>query len=600
MPVTINKGLLPLKIHYFLKYGGMSFFTFLPVVARQKGIPTLAVGLMWTVTPLSSCAINIMMSTLADAFKIHRALFLAGMVTLSTSFLSIFLLPDISRSSHTQTEATVSLHCLDNITRLSLCSKVNENYNAFSLSVFQKCAESNTSDKLAKTEEDVINCMVNCTYPQDVTLNENLLMPSDLIFNLSEKQSVFNVCENDTCAIITGANASPLLSQFSNFTCGEMYDATCLYHCGSVDSRDEKGITLSDVIPTAEFWLIFILLVLLYGGNATTTTMADTVCFSLLGNARHKYGRQRMWGSVGWGSVGTVSGALVDYYSKGRAHINYTPALIISGIFLTLNLIVSLQIKFSFSKKDKLIARNVGNLICTPKMMIYMLTVIVVGLSMGTMWTFLFIIVEDVALAWDPFFPHMKLLQGLMLGAECFLGEVPFLFLSSLIIKKMGKIPTFALSLTAFSLRLLLYSSVTNPWYFLPVDLLHGLSFGLFYPNMISYASSVAPRGAQATVQGIIKSIFIGGVSSGAMVGGLLVKTVGGSRAYLYMGLFDVAFTLFFIIIQFLIYKISSRKSQDEDEDSAPEEGQVLENGIRKTLYECDAEGQRSICDLQT
>lgn len=41
--------------------------------------------------------------------------------------------------------------------------------------------------------------------------------------------------------------------------------------------------------------------------------------------------------------------------------------------------------------------------------------------------------------------------------------------------------------------------------------MLHGVSFGLFYPNMISYGSSVAPKGAQATVQGIVKSLFIVG-----------------------------------------------------------------------------------------
>lgn len=64
------------------------------------------------------------------------------------------------------------------------------------------------------------------------------------------------------------------------------------------------------------------------------------------------------------------------------------------------------------------------------------------------------------------------------------------------------------------SLRLLLYSLVVNPWYFLPIELLNGLSHGIFYPNMISYASSIAPKGAQATVQGIVKSVFILGEMS--------------------------------------------------------------------------------------
>ncbi|KAK8754533.1 hypothetical protein OTU49_016634 [Cherax quadricarinatus] len=596
MIFNINKDLLPLKIHYFLKYGGISFFTFLPVVARQKGIPTLAVGLMWTVTPFASSAITLMISTLADAFKIHRALFLSGMIVLSTSFISIFLLPDISRSSHTQREATVSLHCLDNITRLSVCSSVYENHNSFSFSVLQKCSNNETLDQVTETQRDNINCMVNCSYPQNMNLislnfTENFPLPSGLIFNISAERSTFNICDDGNCTIITDTNTAPMLSEFSNFTCEEKYHATCFYHCGADDSRDEKDVTLSDVIHTPEFWLIFILLVLLYGGNSTTTTMADTVCFSILGQARHRYGRQRMWGSVGWGLVGTVSGALVDHYSKGSAHINYSSALIISGVFLTLNFIVSLQIPFSFSKREKLKAKNVGKIICTSKMMIFMLTVIVIGLTMGTLWTFLFIIVEDVAVTWNPDFPNMKLLQGLMLGAQCFLGEVPFLFLSSYTIKKLGQIPTFALSMAVFSLRLLLYSCVTNPWFFLPVDLLHGLSFGLFYPNMMSYASFMTPKGAQATMQGIVKSVFIGGVSSGAMVGGLLVKVVGGSRAYFCLGLFNGMFTLFFIVVQFIIYKLNSRQCQDQGEYTFPED-EIIQNGTDKGPYDCDAEQQ--------
>lgn len=55
---------------------------------------------------------------------------------------------------------------------------------------------------------------------------------------------------------------------------------------------------------------------------------------------------------------------------------------------------------------------------------------VVIGMSMGMMWTFLYIVVEDVAVAWNPGFAHMKLLQGLMLGSAYFLGEVPFFFLS--------------------------------------------------------------------------------------------------------------------------------------------------------------------------
>lgn len=91
------------------------------------------------------------------------------------------------------------------------------------------------------------------------------------------------------------------------------------------------------------------------------------------------------------------------------------------------------------------------------------------------------------------------------------LNHSPIFSSTAYIIKKLGNILTFLMVLVVFSIRHLLYSAVVNPWYFLPVSLLHGLSFSVFYPNMMSYASSMAPKGVQAMMQGTVKSFFIGG-----------------------------------------------------------------------------------------
>jgi len=40
-----------------------------------------------------------------------------------------------------------------------------------------------------------------------------------------------------------------------------------------------------------------------------------------------------------------------------------------------------------------------------------------------------------------------------------------------------------------------------NPWYILPIELMNGVTFGLFYATMASYASIVAPPGTDATMQ---------------------------------------------------------------------------------------------------
>lgn len=67
-----------------------------------------------------------------------------------------------------------------------------------------------------------------------------------------------------------------------------------------------------------------------------------------------------------------------------------------------------------------------------------------------------------------------------------------------------------SLAIAAFGLRFVLYYLVVNPWLFLPIELLNGFTFGIFYTVMTSYASIVAPPGAQATMQGIVGATFEG------------------------------------------------------------------------------------------
>lgn len=95
----------------------------------------------------------------------------------------------------------------------------------------------------------------------------------------------------------------------------------------------------------------------------------------------------------------------------------------------------------------------------------------------------------------------MKTLQGLAMGIQCFGGELPFFFISGRLLKKIGHIHAMSLVLIGFGVRFLLYSVLSNPWWVLPIELLNGVTFGLFYSTMTSYASIVAPTGTEATLQ---------------------------------------------------------------------------------------------------
>lgn len=87
------------------------------------------------------------------------------------------------------------------------------------------------------------------------------------------------------------------------------------------------------------------------------------------------------------------------------------------------------------------------------------------------------------------------------MGIQCFGGELPFFFLSGWILKKIGHVNAMSVVLFGFGVRFILYSVLSNPWLVLPIELLNGITFGLFYSTMASYASVVAPPGTEATLQ---------------------------------------------------------------------------------------------------
>lgn len=147
--------------------------------------------------------------------------------------------------------------------------------------------------------------------------------------------------------------------------------------------------------------------------------------------------------------------------------------------------------------------RDIGVLFLSPAILIFFAWCIVIGLCTALVWNFLFWHLEELADATENCAESdwMKTLQGLAMGIQCFGGELPFFFLSGWLLKRIGHIHAMSLVLLCFGIRFMLYSVLTNPWWVLPIELMQGVTFGIFYSTMTSYASLVAPSGTEATLQ---------------------------------------------------------------------------------------------------
>lgn len=104
----------------------------------------------------------------------------------------------------------------------------------------------------------------------------------------------------------------------------------------------------------------------------------------------------------------------------------------------------------------------------------------------------------------------IKTLEGLAMCVQCFGGEVPFFFWSGWIIKRLGHLNCMTLVLGVFALRFFAYSILTNPVWVLAIEFTNGITFGLAYAVLMSYASVIALPGTESTMIGLVGGVFEG------------------------------------------------------------------------------------------
>ncbi|KFM80166.1 Major facilitator superfamily domain-containing protein 6-B, partial [Stegodyphus mimosarum] len=74
-----------------------------------------------------------------------------------------------------------------------------------------------------------------------------------------------------------------------------------------------------------------------------------------------------------------------------------------------------------------------------------------------------------------------------------------------------------------------------DPWLTLPVALLHGPTFGIFYASMTMYGKTEAPPGTEASVQALLAVAFEGvGAGIGSILGGIGFDKFGSRNTFLY------------------------------------------------------------------
>ncbi|XP_055373691.1 major facilitator superfamily domain-containing protein 6-like [Condylostylus longicornis] len=549
----INTKLLPMKAHYFLyNLATGPIIANLSIIARQKGFSSTIVGVLLTALYLVATIAKPVFGWLSDHFKIHKFIFILMQGITALTFFCVYFIPSFTNQ--------VTVNSNENSTELYFCPKepiwdncLKERIEQYKIKIF-KCnlyckPEIWMKDKICQYSDDDINCHSKFKpFKHEIYLDMETIEKDSSCIIMKEFKNTL-VLNNSMTTFYSDA---ALFAKFYEINC----EATCEDDFLKGTLANKGTMSDDEILKQYQFWLFCGLLLIGYSSNSVVISMADTICFDLLGEDSHLYGRQRMWDAVGWGVAAVLIGTIIDGISGNSVFKDYTIVYFFCLVIILMNMLCSLKLEYTQPVKSKSILKDVGKLFKSAKIFTFFCWCCLAGFFSAVIWNFVFWHLEELSDQIgqnDCGSNYIKTLEGIDLLFQCLIGEIPFFFFAGYIIKKIGSINCMHITFAAFTIRFFYYSALLNPWWVLPIEALNGLTYGLLYATMTTYVNIIAPPGTEATLQGFVGALFEGvGISLGNFAAGTLFNIFGGHYAFLIFGITSASALAIHILVHMI------------------------------------------------
>ncbi|XP_013195586.1 major facilitator superfamily domain-containing protein 6 isoform X2 [Amyelois transitella] len=535
MKFKINRGLIPIKVHFFFFFAALGpLLPQMNVFGKQLGISPAVMGLVTAVLPLLWAAAKPLFGYVVDFWPTHRKLVFMLLITIMTgSYCCLWFLPSSEPPEQPLLQYiynlndTIYVKKYDNNTLLEKyscqwnCSKDDDEKFEFYLSnttfvntVYIGEAVSNNSCSLLHMNfDDVREGQITCVPIKDC----NLLCfdeSTEIRHKREVKSSSNNVLKDD----------------LKNST----YWKQNVSMIDSLSSVSEvETVESSNFYMTATFWAFVVLMCVGTVAFNVANCIGDAVCFDVLGPERgSKYGAQRAWGTAGYGVTALLGGWLVDAWSRGDVK-DFTPAFIVAIVATIVDLFScrALTLPSLTSPEDS--GKALLDVLKIPRVLLFITFAVVAGTFDSFIIYYMFWFLEDLADE-TGHTAKIKLIEGVVVAGQSFIGELLFFYYSGKIIKRWGYGTTLTFSLFCYGVRMALISIIQNPWHLVFIEsIMQGPTYALCYSTIVGYAAHVAPDGYSATVQGIVAGMDDGvGFALGSLVGGQLYSRAGGRGSF--------------------------------------------------------------------
>jgi MFS transporter, PPP family, 3-phenylpropionic acid transporter len=233
----------------------------------------------------------------------------------------------------------------------------------------------------------------------------------------------------------------------------------------------------------------------------TTLPVLDSLALQLTNkNSEFSYGSLRIAGAAGWSFMGIVTGYLID-------NINTQVIFIIAAVAMAITFLFAMGLStysnnITEQKTDTPALKQISTLLSNAQFVKFLLAVIFVSIAATTIWNFYSSYMKEDNAASATIVGYGIALQGLC--------ELPLFYFSAQIIKFFGLKKTLLITLLATALRMYLYSTVRNPQWALCIEVLHGISWSLFWVVCVEYINKMVKDEWKATGQSILYAAYFG------------------------------------------------------------------------------------------
>jgi predicted MFS family arabinose efflux permease len=284
-----------------------------------------------------------------------------------------------------------------------------------------------------------------------------------------------------------------------------------------------RAQTFLSIMPLAGLYSLF---------TSPIPPLLDNINLSILGGRRQAYGRQRIFGSVGY--ILTTWGFGLILQRIGLSYLFVSCALFMLLACLALAWLPNQPVKWTQSLRKGLSA-----LFRQPDWIFFSASVFLLWMASSGMYNFLGI--------------YLKSMGGSdsLVGSSSSLSaitETPVMLFSAYLVGKFGSKRLLYVAFFLYSLRMLLYGLMPSPNWALAIALMHGSTFGFFWIASVTHVNSLAPENLKATSQGLFWTTMNLANVVGSPIGGVLYDRIGPASLFkLFAGYCAAAFLLFLL-----------------------------------------------------